>query len=204
LIFWLYQVKRHFLQRNFWETFGKPMKQRLLSVAEWMLLLGAIFIVPAIALAGLTLGVSMPQFAALKQNGIQKTASVVQKLPYRSLCENRTCTPYALRLSFLTGVDSQQSVDVLGVKITLPKAFVGTLQFANLTVSESEYNKTNLGDLRSIVFLEGNPETIWRTETVLSWTPWGNLLGAAILLIAGGICLFISRQWRSRQKQAVT
>jgi hypothetical protein len=178
------------------------MKKRLLSAAEWMLLLGAIFIVPAIALAVLTLGVSMPQFGALQKNGIQKNASVFQKLPYRSFCEDRTCTPYALRVSFLTGVDSQQSVDVLGVKITLPKAFVGTLQFANLTVSESEYNDTNLGDQKSIVFLEENPESIWRTETVLSWTPWGNLLGTAILLIAGGSCLVVSRQWQLRQKQA--
>jgi hypothetical protein len=188
--------------RNSSETFGQIMKKRLLSAAEWMLLLGAMLIVPAIALAGLTLGVSMPQFADLQKNGIQKNASVVQKLPYRSLCKDRTCTPYALRLSFLTGVDSQQTVDVLGVKITLPKTFVGTLQFANLTVSESEYNKTSLGDTRSITFLEKTPEIIWRTETVLSWTPWGNLMAALSLLIVGGGCLVLSRQWRLRQKQA--
>ncbi len=177
------------------------MKKRLFSATEWMLLLGIIFIVPASILAVLTLGVSMPQFASLKQNGIQKNARVIQKLPYRSLCLDRTCTPYALRVSFLTGVDSQQTIDLLGVKITLPKTYVGKLQFANLTVSESEYNNTNLGDPRSIMFLEENPAMIWRSETVLSWTPWGNLITAALGLIVGGSCLVISRQWRLRQKK---
>jgi amino acid transporter len=179
------------------------MKKRLLSAAEWMLLLGAIFIMPAIALAVLTFGVSMPQFGALQKNGIQKNASVFQKLPYRSLCLDRTCTPYALRVSFLTGQDRQQSVDVLGVKISLPKSFDGTLQFANLTVSESEYNDANLGDQKNIMFLEENPEAIWQTQTVLSWTPWWNFLGAAIGLFIGGFCLVVSRRWRLRQKQAV-
>ncbi len=176
--------------------------KRLLSRTEWMLLLGAMFIAPAIGLAVLTLGVSMPQFGALQKNGIQKNASVIQKLPYRSLCLERSCTPYALRVSFLTGQDRQQNVDVLGVKITLPKSFDGTLQFANLTVSESEYNQTNLGDQKSIMFLEQNPEAIWQTQTVLSWTPWWNFLVAAIGLVIGGFFLVVSRQWRLRQKQA--
>jgi hypothetical protein len=176
--------------------------KRLLSRAEWMLLLGALFIMPAIALLVLTLGVSMPRLGTLQKDGIQKNASVFQKLPYRSLCEDRSCTPYALRVSFLTGQDRQQDVDVLGIKITLPKSFDGTLQFANLTVSESEYNNTNLGDQKSIVFLEQNPQAIWLTKTVLSWTPWWNFLAAIILLIAGSSCLVVSRQWRLRQKQA--
>ncbi len=160
------------------------MNKRVFSKAEWLLLFAVLAWLIALGLGGLTLFFSVPEFTALQQRGIQKNASVFQKLPYRSLCKDRTCTPFALRVSF---------------SISNPARPLGELKFADLVVSEAEYNNAKLGDTKRIIFLEEKPDKIRLAQQTLAWTPWGNFAATIVLLMIGGVCLFSSRQLQQKR-----
>jgi hypothetical protein len=152
------------------------MQKRTFSRAEWWLLMAVLAWLIAVGLAGFTLGVSLPQFGALQQNGLQAHATVLRKLPYRSLCTTSSCTPYALSVGF--NASARQT----------------RVQIADLTVSQAEYERTKQGDVQKIIFLESKPDQIWLAEQVLSWSPWGNLAASGMLALLGGFFWFLSRR----------
>jgi hypothetical protein len=143
-----------------------------------------------------TVAFTAPTFAALQQRGIQKNASVASKLPYRSSCVGRTCKNYVLRVSFFTGVDGQKTTDLGGVSITLPEFNLGKLVFAELEVTEAEYNATTTDDKKRIVFLEEKPEEVWLAARALAWQPLGNYLSGLGLLLLGGVLFGLHRRLR--------
>lgn len=134
-----------------------------------------------------TVFLTASQFAALQREGIQKNARVARKLPYRSICAGRTCKPYVLRVSFFTG----------GVGA----ANLGELIFAQLEVTEAEYNTTQVDDRKKIVYLERNPEQVWLAETALAWRPWTNYAVSVVLLLSAGLLQWSQVRVLSRTKQ---
>jgi hypothetical protein len=156
--------------------------KRVITGSEIVYLIGASSIAIALLFMIGIFGLAMPRVLALQQNGIQKNATVHQKLPYRSVCTGTKCKEHMLRLSFLKS--PSESVDIRDI------------QFANLTVSQSEYAQANIGDRISIVYLENNPEEIWTTQSTLGWTPWTGVLGAAAGLLLGLVLLLISKRMK--------
>jgi hypothetical protein len=131
-----------------------------------------------------TLAFTAPTFAALQQRGIQKNALVASKLPYNSICSGRTCKSYVLRVSFFTDTDSIQTIRV------------GELVFAELEVTEAEYNATKPDDKKRIIYLEESPKEVWLAAQALAWRPLGNYLVGLGLVALGGVLFALHRRLR--------
>jgi hypothetical protein len=145
-----------------------------------------------------TLFLTAPQFAALQREGIQKSARVTQKLPYRSICTGRTCKLYVLRVSFFT----KPTEICCRLELTPPKVNLGELVFAELEVTEAEYNATQVDDRKKIVYLERNPEQVWLAEQALAWRPWTNyIVSVVLLLMSAGLVRWDGSRVRSRTEQ---
>ncbi|MDX2007953.1 MAG: hypothetical protein SFU83_22150 [Meiothermus sp.] len=144
-----------------------------------------------------TVFLTAPQFAALQREGIQKNARVARKLPYRSICAGRTCKPYVLRVSFFT----EPTEICCRLELTPPKVNLGKLIFAELEVTEAEYNATQVDDRKKIVYLERNPEQVWLAETALAWRPWTNYAVSVVLLLSAGLLQWSQVRVLSRTKQ---
>jgi hypothetical protein len=160
---------------------------------------GILLLLFAVWIGGWTLAITAPQFAALQKTGIQKTARVNQKFPYRSKCTGRSCTkPYVLQVRFFSGEDGSEVWDLGPVSIQVPKIAPGELIFAELEVSQAVYDPIQADDPIQIVFFKQNPEQVWPAETVLRWRPWTNYLISGLLGL-GGVGLSF---WRRRLPEA--
>lgn len=154
-----------------------------LSIAQ---VVGILMLMFALWIGGWTLAIAAPKFAALQENGIQKSARVNQKLPYRSICTGRTCKFYVLQVRFFTAADSPQPGDL------------GELIFAELEVREAVYNQIQVDDPIRLVYLKQNPKEVWPAETILRWRPWTNYTVSSLLLL-GGVGLF---RWKRKPSKA--
>jgi hypothetical protein len=155
------------------------VNKRVITGSEIVFLIGASSIAIAVLFMIGIFGLTVPRVLALQQNGIQKNATVHQKLPYRSVCSGTKCKEHVLRLGFLTS--PSESLDIRDI------------QFANLTVSQTEYAQANIGQTIRIVYLENNPEEIWTTQSTLGWTPWIGLVWAAGAILIGGALIAMGK-----------
>jgi hypothetical protein len=158
------------------------VNKRVITGSEIVYLIGASSIAIALLFMIGIFGLTMPRVLALQQNGIQKNATIHQKLPYRGVCSGTKCKEHVLRMGFQKG--QSETVDIREI------------QFANLTVSQAEYAQASVGQTIRVVYLENNPEEIWTTQSTLGWTPWTGMLWAAAGVLLGLVLLLISKRMK--------